>query len=57
MRAVPSLKAETGDVLPLGLDGRMGPLDITLAARDLGYVPRIGIEEGIAKYAQWRATQ
>jgi len=56
-RAVPSLKAETGDVPPLGLDGRMGPLDITLAARDLGYAPCTGIEEGIAKYAAWRAAR
>ena len=57
MRAVPSIKATTGDVPPLGLDGKMGPLDITLAARDLGYAPRIGIQEGIARYAAWRAAQ
>jgi len=57
MRAVPALQANTGDVPPLGLDGQMGPLDITLAARDLGYAPRTGIEEGIAQYAAWRAAQ
>ena len=57
MRAVPKLKATTGDVPPLGLDGLKGPLDITLAARDLGYAPRTGIKEGIARYAAWRAAQ
>ncbi len=57
LRAVPGRKASTGDMAPLGLDGKMGPLDIALAARDLGYAPRIGIEEGIAKYAAWRAAQ
>jgi nucleoside-diphosphate-sugar epimerase len=57
MRAVPSLKAKVGDVPPLGLDGRMGPLDITRARRDLGYAPRIGIEEGIARYARWRGAR
>lgn len=57
MRAVPALKAKAGDVPPLGLDGRMGPLDITLAARDLGYAPRTGIAEGVAKYAAWRAAR
>jgi len=55
MRAVPSLNAKTGDVPPLGLDGRMGPLDITLAARDLGYRPRTGLQDGIARYAAARA--
>lgn len=55
MRAVPALKASTGPVPPLGLDGRMGPLDITLAKRDLGYAPRVALEEGIAAYAAWRA--
>jgi UDP-glucuronate 4-epimerase len=54
MRAVPALKARLGDVPPLGLDGRMGPLDITLAARDLSYAPRTSLQEGIAKYAQSR---
>jgi nucleoside-diphosphate-sugar epimerase len=55
-RAVPNLRAKTGDVAPLGLDGRMGPLDISLATRDLGYRPRTGLEEGIARYARSRAT-
>jgi len=39
-RAVPALKARVGDVPPLGLDGRMGPLDISRAAVDLSYRPR-----------------
>jgi nucleoside-diphosphate-sugar epimerase len=55
-RAVPALKAEIGDVPPLGLDGRMGPLDTTLAARDLGFAPRTVLEDGIAKYARSRAS-
>jgi nucleoside-diphosphate-sugar epimerase len=50
-RAVPSLNAKIGDVLPLGLDGRMPRLDTTRAARDLGYVPRSTLEEGVARYA------
>jgi len=56
-RAVPRLTAKTGDVPPLALDGRMGPLDISLATRDLGYAPRTGLEEGIIKYAAWRQRQ
>jgi nucleoside-diphosphate-sugar epimerase len=55
MRAVPGLKARVGDVPPLGLDGRMGPLDITLAARDFSYAPQTSLQDGIAKYARWRA--
>jgi nucleoside-diphosphate-sugar epimerase len=53
-RAVPELKAKTGNVPPLGLDGRMGRLDTALAARDLGYAPGISLEEGIARYARLR---
>ena len=54
MRAVPGLKAKVGDVPPLGLDGRMGPLDTTLAARDLGYTARTSLEDGIAQYDKVR---
>jgi nucleoside-diphosphate-sugar epimerase len=57
MRVVPALKAETGDIPPLGLDGMMGPLDITRAGRDLDYTPRTGLEAGIAHYARWRAER
>jgi len=56
-RAVPNLEATIGNVPPLGLDGRMGPLDTTLAARDLGYAPRASLEEGVARYARSRAAQ
>jgi UDP-glucuronate 4-epimerase len=56
-RAVPRLSAKTGDVPALGLDGRMGPLDIRLAVRDLGYAPHTGLEEGIVKYIEWRRLQ
>jgi nucleoside-diphosphate-sugar epimerase len=31
--------------------------DIALAARELGYAPRIGIEEGIAREAEWLDAQ
>jgi len=55
-RAVPRLKAKVGDVPPLGLDGRMGPLDMTLAARDLGYAPRTSLQDGIAHYARSRGA-
>jgi UDP-glucuronate 4-epimerase len=56
MRAVPALHAKTGDVPALGLDGRMGPLDTSLAARDLGYAARTSLEDGIARYLQSRVT-
>jgi nucleoside-diphosphate-sugar epimerase len=35
----------------------MGPLDISLAVRDLGYAPRTGLEEAIVKYTEWRRMQ
>jgi nucleoside-diphosphate-sugar epimerase len=54
-RAVPSLTGAVADIPPLGLDGRMGPLDITLATRDLGYRPRTALADGIARYARVRA--
>jgi nucleoside-diphosphate-sugar epimerase len=53
-RAIPTLRARVDDVPPLGLDGRMGPLDTTRAAADLGYRPRVSLKEGIAKYARSR---
>jgi len=27
--------------------------DITLAAREIGYAPRVGIEEGITREVEW----
>jgi nucleoside-diphosphate-sugar epimerase len=50
-RAIPTLRARVDDVPPLGLDGRMGPLDTTRAAADLGYRPSVSLKDGIAKYA------
>lgn len=43
-------------VLGVGVPGggyRRDPLDLTAAARDLGYRPRVGIAEGIAGYVAW----
>lgn len=40
---------------PDPLDDRQSPFDLTAAARDLGYSARIGLEEGIARYADWLA--
>ena len=53
-QAVPTLRARVDDVPPLGLDGRMGPLDTTRAAADLGYRPRVSLRDGIANYARSR---
>jgi len=53
-QALPTLKARVENVPPLGLDGRMGALDTTLATADLGYRPRVALREGIAKYARSR---
>jgi nucleoside-diphosphate-sugar epimerase len=54
-RAVPALRGDAADIPPLGLDGRTGPLDMTLARRDLGYAPQTTIEAGIARYAAFLA--
>lgn len=35
---------------------RNAPFDLSLAERELGYVPRIGLEEGVDSYAQWLST-
>ena len=38
-------------------DSAIGALDLGAAQRDLGYVPRIPLEDGIRTYADWLATQ
>lgn len=40
---------------PDPLDDRQTPFDLTAAARDLGFTARIGLEQGIASYADWLA--
>ena len=37
------------------LDDRQAAFDISAAARDLGYRPAVGLEEGIRRYAAWLA--
>ncbi|HEY5754170.1 MAG TPA: NAD(P)-dependent oxidoreductase [Steroidobacter sp.] len=41
----------------IGLLGYSQTLSIEAARRSLGYSPRISVDEGIARYARWRATQ
>jgi len=48
---VPALQAEIGAVRPLGLDGLMGPLDITRAQNNLGYRPTTSLAAGIRDFA------
>jgi nucleoside-diphosphate-sugar epimerase len=38
---------------PDPLDDTHGPFDISAAARDFGYKPAIGLEEGIRSYAEF----
>lgn len=49
-QAAPEIRAEAGDIPPLGLDGRMGPLDIARARSDLGYAPKISLREGVTRF-------
>jgi nucleoside-diphosphate-sugar epimerase len=39
------------------VDDWQGPFDISNAARDLSYKPRISLEQGIAAYRDWLASQ
>lgn len=38
-------------------DYRIGPLDLSAAARDLGYQPQVSLREGISRYHAWLATR
>ncbi|HLI10330.1 MAG TPA: NAD(P)-dependent oxidoreductase [Alphaproteobacteria bacterium] len=50
--AVPEAHVEFGsEAHPF--DQPIGPLDIAAAKRDLGYVPRVSLVDGIAAYAAW----
>jgi len=53
-QVVPGLRIQVGGVAPLGLDGRMGPLDIRRAADDLGYRPQISFAEGLGRFVAAR---
>jgi nucleoside-diphosphate-sugar epimerase len=50
--AVPGARAELGRA-PHPFDLPIGPLDIAAARRDLSYAPKVGLAEGVARYAAW----
>ena len=39
------------------IDDLQARFDISAAANDLGYRPRIALEDGIRSYAEWLAAQ
>ena len=49
-RILPGLSVQFGDD-PLSREYSLKQIDISAARRDLGYVPKVGLEEGIAAYA------
>jgi nucleoside-diphosphate-sugar epimerase len=55
-RVVPGADIEVAPG-PDPVDDRQARFDIGAAARDLGYRPQIGLEEGIAAYADWLCSQ
>lgn len=52
MEAIPGAEISLGEGMPAGGYHR-DPLDISNAMKDLGYVPRVTIAEGIAGYVDW----
>lgn len=50
-RVLPAAQIETGPGF-WHLD-RQGPWDISAAARELGYVPQVPLETGVAEYVKW----
>ena len=52
---VPGLVIEPGE--PAWNEGHLGPLDITAAARDLGYTPRIALRDGIGELCEYLRSQ
>jgi UDP-glucuronate 4-epimerase len=48
-RILPGLSVQFGDD-PLSWEYRLKQIDISAAKRDLGYVPKVGLAEGIAAY-------
>jgi UDP-glucuronate 4-epimerase len=55
-RVIPGLELEFGDD-PAGNEYRLRQIDISAAEADLGFVPRHGLAEGIARYAAWMKQQ
>ncbi|MBI4182675.1 MAG: NAD(P)-dependent oxidoreductase [Proteobacteria bacterium] len=51
-RIVPGVEVSFGDD-PHGEQYTLGEVDISAARGDLGYVPRFGLDKGIAAYAEW----
>jgi nucleoside-diphosphate-sugar epimerase len=49
---LPGLVLRESEAPGEALDGRMGPLDSSLALRDFGYRPEVGLAEGVAAYAE-----
>lgn len=56
MRVVPGARIELGEGEDPG-DMRQERFDISAAARDLGYVPKVGLEDGIRSYLDWLKRQ
>jgi UDP-glucose 4-epimerase/UDP-glucuronate 4-epimerase len=50
--AVPGLRIVDRRAPPRCIDGRIGPLDLEQARRDLGYAPAVALGPGIADYAR-----
>jgi nucleoside-diphosphate-sugar epimerase len=51
-RTLPGARIELGD-RPHPLDYPIGPLDVTAAREDLGYVPAVSLDDGIRRYVDW----
>ena len=56
MRVIPGARVEVAPGDDPG-DMRQERFDISAAARDLGYVPRISLEDGLRSYQAWLAGQ
>jgi UDP-glucuronate 4-epimerase len=52
MRVVPGARVEVSAGDDPG-DVHQGRFDISAAERDLGYVPKISLEEGVKSYLEW----
>jgi nucleoside-diphosphate-sugar epimerase len=55
-KALPDLKFEIGEhpnAAEVAPHRRRSPLDVSLAGRELGWAPKIYLEEGIARLARW----
>jgi nucleoside-diphosphate-sugar epimerase len=54
---VPNVRLEEDPSVPIANGFSLGPLDVTAAARDLGFAPRTGLAEGATRVAEWLATR